>query len=219
MISKVYTQILSVKPQPFHTRMLINPLFFLTEGEDGEERSEPTDYNTIVLSLKIACDYNRDALKTETDPLKKFVNSSVYAKSITFEPQGRQETWFAEEPIKAGSPDILLAKMRPGQEIDCTMHCMLGVGKDHAKFSPVATASYRLLPVIHIKQPILGADAEKFARCFPKGVIKLERDENGERKAVVSEPRKDTVSRECLRHDEFKGKVQLGRIRDHFICK
>ena len=28
---------------------------------------------------------------------------------------------------------------------------------------------------------------------------------------------KDTVSRECLRHDEFKDKVQLGRIRDHFI--
>jgi DNA-directed RNA polymerase I and III subunit RPAC1 len=28
---------------------------------------------------------------------------------------------------------------------------------------------------------------------------------------------KDTVSRECLRHDEFKNKVKLGRVRDHFI--
>jgi DNA-directed RNA polymerase I and III subunit RPAC1 len=25
------------------------------------------------------------------------------------------------------------------------------------------------------------------------------------------------VSRECLRHEEFEGKVKLGRIRDHFI--
>jgi len=28
---------------------------------------------------------------------------------------------------------------------------------------------------------------------------------------------KDTVSRECLRHEEFEGKVKLGRVRDHFI--
>jgi DNA-directed RNA polymerase I and III subunit RPAC1 len=27
----------------------------------------------------------------------------------------------------------------------------------------------------------------------------------------------DTVSRECLRHPEFEGKVKLGRQRDHFI--
>ncbi|KAK1072404.1 DNA-directed RNA polymerase core subunit rpc40, partial [Friedmanniomyces endolithicus] len=40
---------------------------------------------------------------------------------------------------------------------------------------------------------------------------------SGENKAVVADPMKDTVSRECLRHDEFKGKVKLGRVRDHFI--
>jgi len=28
---------------------------------------------------------------------------------------------------------------------------------------------------------------------------------------------RDTVSRECLRHEEFEGKVKLGRVRDHFI--
>lgn len=36
-------------------------------------------------------------------------------------------------------------------------------------------------------------------------------------KAVVMDPMKDTVSRECLRHAEFEGKVKLGRVRDHFI--
>lgn len=34
----------------------------------------------------------------------------------------------------------------------------------------------------------------------------------------IADPRKDTVSREILRHDQFKGKVALGRKRDHFIC-
>lgn len=114
---------------------------------------------------------------------------------------------------------------------DCEMHAIKGIGSDHAKFSPVATASYRLLPTINIIQPILGADAEKFARCFPQGVIGLEtvtksdtakkdsplKGHAGEKMAVVKDARKDTVSRECLRHPEFEGKVKLGRIRDHFI--
>lgn len=34
-------------------------------------------------------------------------------------------------------PDILLAKMRPGQEIHAYMQAVKGTGKDHAKFSPV----------------------------------------------------------------------------------
>jgi DNA-directed RNA polymerase I and III subunit RPAC1 len=56
-----------------------------------------------------------------------------------------------------------------------TMHCNKGIGADHAKFSPVATAYYRLMPQIDILRPILGADAKKFARCFPKGVIRLDK--------------------------------------------
>jgi DNA-directed RNA polymerase I and III subunit RPAC1 len=131
------------------------------------------------------------------------------------------------------NPDILIAKLRPGQEIHCVMHCHKGIGGDHAKFSPVATASYRLLPSITITKPIIGADAKKFARCFPRGVIALEKvspkqarekesgyeGHEGEVYAAVVDPMKDTVSRECLRHPEFKDKVKLGRIQDHFIFK
>ena len=111
------------------------------------------------------------------------------------------------------------------------LHCIKGIGADHAKFSPVATASYRLLPTIDIMRPIIGKDAEKFARCFPRGVIGFERvtaaaasltgsgyeGQEGQKKAVVKDPFRDTVSRECLRHEEFQGKVKLGRVRDHFI--
>jgi DNA-directed RNA polymerase I and III subunit RPAC1 len=44
-------------------------------------------------------------------------------------------------------------------------------------------------------------------------------DHQGEDHAVVADAMKDTVSRECLRHAEFKGKVKLGRIQDHFIFR
>lgn len=187
--------------------------------------------------MQIECTYAdnyKDLLKEgETEPEKLYKSAHVYAKDMTWEPVGRQETYFTEPDgvIKPTNPDILLAKMRPGQVIDIEMHCIKGIGADHAKFSPVATASYRLLPTIDIVKPILGPDAKKFARCFPKGVIGLEkvteqesgRDGSGyegyagEQKAVVRNTFKDTVSRECLRHDEFSGKVKLGRMRDHFI--
>ena len=196
----------------------------LKSGEFSDPNAHVlTDNNTVVMKLQVECTWTEDgkalAKKGERDPEKLYVNSSVYAEHLTFEAKGMQEELFAApNHVRPVNPKILLAKLRPGQKIDLLCHCHKGLGGDHAKFSPVATASYRLLPSIDIKQPILGADAKKFARCFPRGVIELEDDaESGQKKAVVKNPMKDTVSRECLRHDEFKDKVQLGRVRDHFI--
>ena len=190
------------------------------------------DYNTVVLELKAECTNDETAEKGEKDPTKLYKNAHLYAKDMVFKPFGRQEKYFSgEDAIMSTNPDILVAKMRPGQVIDLEMHAVKGVGSDHAKFSPVATATYRLLPTITITKPIIGADAEKFQQCFPEGVIELEKvsrkdaskkgsgyeGHEGQMKAVVKDTMRDTVSRECLRHDEFKGKVKLGRVRDHFI--
>lgn len=208
----------------------------VNDDNDGGDQEEPanTDVNTVVLKLYVRCEWRDNPPKEGvTDPEKLYENSSVYAHQLEFEPIGRQDQHFPAPDglIRPVNPDILLAKMRPGQEIDLEMHCVKGIGADHAKFSPVATATYRLLPTIDIVKPILGDDARKFARCFPKGVIGLENvteEESdqmdsdyegrvGDKKAVVRNTFKDTVSRECLRHQEFQGKVKLGRVQDHFI--
>ncbi|KAL7272601.1 DNA-directed RNA polymerase core subunit rpc40 [Rhizina undulata] len=189
---------------------------WLPKPKPGEEPFPPTDSDTIVLSLKKTCERLPNAPKDSTDPNELYSNHSVYARDLVFEPAGKQVSLFESNPIRAANPDILIAKLRPGQTIECIMHCVKGIGQDHAKFSPVGTASYRLLPVIEIKAPITGKSAERFAACFPAGVIGFE-EENGEKKALVKNARNDTVSREVLRHEEFKGKVELGRVRDHFI--
>lgn len=205
--------------------------------DEDEGSGTPSDYNTVVLRLNVECTWQEGGLQRavagETDPDKLYVNHNVYAKDLKWEPIGRQKEMFPPgEEIRSTNPDILIVKMRPGQSINLSMHAIKGIGQDHAKFSPVATASYRLMPTIDITKPIIGADAKKFARCFPRGVIKLDtvtpldisehrelEGKEGEPKAVVDKPMNDTVSRECLRHPEFKDKVKLGRIRDHFIFK
>lgn len=58
--------------------------------------------------------------------------------------------------------------------VQVMMLFFLCVGKDHAKFSPVATASYRLLPEITLLEPVEGEKAERLKRCFSRGVIDLE---------------------------------------------
>lgn len=200
--------------------------------DDPDSGSNPSDFNTIVLRLDVECTVNPNAAPDEEDPRKLFNHAHVYARDISFHPVGRQESIFVgDDAIQPVNPDILVAKLRPGQKIEMELHCIKGIGADHAKFSPVATATYRLLPDIKILRPIVGEDAKKFAKCFPRGVIDLQtvsREEaeqegsgyeghEGEKKAVVVDPFKDTVSRECLRHDEFKDKVKLGRFRDHFV--
>ncbi|CAK9435813.1 uncharacterized protein LODBEIA_P04860 [Lodderomyces beijingensis] len=177
------------------------------------ESDRYTEDNTIVLTLDVVCTKNLQAPKNSTDPRELYKNSHVYARDLKFEPQGSQLEKYKDHPVEPTDPDILLAKLRPGQEISLRAHCILGMGCDHAKFSPVATASYRLLPVIDIRQPITGDEAKKFQKCFPSGVIGI----NSDGEAYVQDARKDTVSREVLRHAEFEGKVKLGRQRDYFI--
>lgn len=182
-------------------------------NKEADEKDKFTDDNTIVLSLDVMCTHNPNAEKGNNDPENLYRNSKVYARDLKFEPQGKQVELFANNPIVPCDPDILLAKLRPGQEISVRVHCILGIGSDHAKFSPVSTASYRLLPVIDIKEPITGADAKEFQKCFPKGVIGINSDDE----AYVKDARKDTVSREVLRHENLEPKVKLGRKRDHFM--
>ncbi|KAI5963286.1 RPC40 [Candida pseudojiufengensis] len=178
-----------------------------------DEKDRYTEDNTIVLSLDVTCSRNLNAPKDSTNPNELYKNSNVYAKDLKFEPQGSQVEKFKNKPVVPTDPNILIAKLRPGQEISLRAHCVLGIGSDHAKFSPVATASYRLLPVIDILEPITGDLAKKFQKCFPVGVIGI----NKQNEAYVKDARKDTVSREVLRHPEFENKVKLGRKRDHFI--
>lgn len=192
--------------------LAINPdkVLMRMPGDDAD------DSNTVVFHLKAKCERNRSAARGETDPDNLYIGHNVYSEQLVWDPKGGQDEDFADAPPRPVHDKILIAKLRPGQELDLELHCEKGIGKDHAKFSPVATASYRLLPHIQLVKPISGGDVDKLVSCFPPGVIGVT-EEGGERKAFVKDARKDTISREVFRHEEFEDKVKLGRVRDHFL--
>lgn len=66
---------------------------------------------------------------------------TVYSNDIKWVPIGRQGDMFPHgaEQFSVLENDILICKMRPGHEIHAFMYAVKGIGKDHAKFSPVGT--------------------------------------------------------------------------------
>lgn len=131
-------------------------------------------------------------------------------------PQAEQGEQLAADPPRPVHSDILLAKLRPGQTIEVECWCEKGIGKTHAKWSPVATASYRLLPRITFREPVTNEAAAQLKKMCPLNVFDIE-DIGGVPTAVAARPRSCTVCRECVREPEWAERVNLQRVRDHFI--
>lgn len=55
----------------------------------------------------------------------------VYTRHMIWVPLGNQADLFPEGTIRPVHDDILIAQLRPGQEIDLLMHCVKGIGKNH----------------------------------------------------------------------------------------
>ena len=131
--------------------------------------------------------------------------------------------------------DIIIAKLRPGQCIEISMRAIKGIGRDHAKFSAVGTASYKLLPQIEFdwnedikskKRKVKRKDLKYLRDLCPKNVFDIEDHE-----IVAKRVRDCTLCRACIldenvnkmfgkstnvegRYEQF---VKLRKKRDHFI--
>jgi len=192
----------------------VPPAMFKNRSPNGV----PTDQDTIVFKLNVTCEVDKNSSKEKGAP-RKLINEEVLSGDLEWFPQGEQASVFTGAlPLPAPTnKNIVLAKLRPGQEIDMDLHAIKGVGKDHAKWSPVATASYRLHPLVvfNPSKPVPPHLAQKFAKCFSPGVVQVSKD--GEVSIDEQNLRKESMSREVLRHKEFEGCVELKRIRDWFI--
>ncbi|CAG9839960.1 unnamed protein product [Diabrotica balteata] len=184
--------------------------------EDSSATSNEND--SLEYELKIKCSYNKEANKKDSSREEDmYKNNNVYSKHIKWIPVGNQKERFKEADVGPIETDILIAKMRPGHELDLKLVAVKGVGRDHAKFSPVATAFYRLMPDIQLVREVTGDAAYKLQSCFSPGVIGIRNKKDGRKIAVVNNARYDTGSRNVFRYDDLKDAVVMTKIQDHFI--
>lgn len=149
------------------------------------------DSNSLRFKLHVEC--------TKKDPSKPtplnindvhmeeqlFNHSNVYSGDLEWIPIGNQALKFGKNPPKPLHDDILIAKLRPGQEIEMELVCEKGIGKTHAKWSPVCTAYYRLVPDVRIVQDIENEDARELVKMCPTGVFDIEDMGKGKVRAKV----------------------------------
>ena len=209
--------------------------------------------NTLVFKLLVQCKYksnnnnknNKNNLKNMDDlPVElKYEKCNIYSSDIEWVPQRGQieklKEFNHQTPISCVYNDILLAKLRPGQTIEASMKAIKGKGKDHAKWSPVGTAFYKLLPKIEIiNDNIFDNEAKYFYDICPQKVFDIEdltnnqnnnenNKTNHQTKLKVARPRDCTMCRACIDHSSAgaiansisdNDKIKLRRVKDHFIC-
>ncbi|KAH7643345.1 dna-directed rna polymerases i and iii subunit rpac1-like [Dermatophagoides farinae] len=128
----------------------------------NSSEDEATDRNTIRLSLDVQCPINNNG-----------ENLHVYSDSIKWQPIGDQTTRFESEPIRPVDMDILLMKLAPSQQIDAQMECHKGIGKDHAKYCPVAACFYRFVTEFHFDhdKQLEHGELEILKTFFPPGYL------------------------------------------------
>jgi|EP00945_MAST-04E_sp_MAST-4E-sp1_P005794 DNA-directed RNA polymerases I and III subunit RPAC1 len=198
---------------------------------DLQNEDEKTDYNTLVYKLDVTCRRkpNMDMNKTSAEgeetldvDYNALEHGIVYASDLEWQPCGTQEERLNKVAPRPVNEDIVLAKLRPGQKIHLEVHAVRGVGKTHAKFSPVCTAHYRMMPEVVLIKPVYDEKAELLMRLMP-GVFELEsvpeseKKSGNKKKAVVKSPINCTMSRNFMQDEELASSVRVSRIPDHFI--
>ena len=210
-VVNIYQNTSVIPDEVLSHRLGLIPIFAdANEFQYKKDNEEFNEFNAIYCKIHIKCEANKST--------GELVNNEVLSSQIIWTPIGQQAKRFVEtETIRVVHDDILVAKLRPGQEIEAELICVKGIGKTHAKWSPVSTAYYRLMPDIQFKSEISDENAHALKKLCPMGVFDVEVNDMNT-KAIVKNPRNCTTCRECIRYPPFKDIVDLGKIKDHFEC-
>jgi DNA-directed RNA polymerase II subunit RPB3 len=119
-----------------------------------------------------------DALAPLTVTSRDLVSNNELVQPAHFLSQDEQDA--------AHDQGVAIVKMGPGQRLKLKAFARLGISKEHAKWCPVAVATYRFWPVIHINEEQMATltmeQKQELVDVCPDRVLEL--DEMGEIRAV-----------------------------------
>ncbi|GAX73205.1 hypothetical protein CEUSTIGMA_g658.t1 [Chlamydomonas eustigma] len=174
------------------------------------EQTDDNDIVDIVFRLDVKCTGDQTMLITTDD----LVLDGMY-------PDVRPVNY--RDPAGGEPKPIVLVKMRKNQELKLRAIARKGIGKDHAKWIPVATAVFQYMPVITINEALMDemTDAQKTEWCLsdPSGTFKFNQLT---RRVEIEDPEKYRFDGECLLKAEEMGHpgiVDIVQKQDEFIFR
>ena len=122
---------------------------------------------------------------------------------------------FTDDDQEQNQDGVLIVKLRRNQSVKLKAIAKKGVGKEHAKWSPVATVTYSIIPEILINQSLmttLSTDQKKeFVESCPSKVYAHDRDSD---KVLVKDLEACTYCNECLIKAQEWGLDNLVVVRE-----
>nr|CAB3452695.1 unnamed protein product [Digitaria exilis] len=147
------------------------------------ENDVPNERNTIVYKLHVSCEKGSQRITVKSGELEWLPEGSQLSMTSPGQSGGKQKTFTSfsqsqkdilDKPLGVKFKDITIARLGPGQAIELEAHAVKGIGKVHAKWSPVATAWYRMLPEVVFLKQIEGDEAEELVKKCPVKVFDIE---------------------------------------------
>jgi len=119
----------------------------------------------------------------------------------------------------AKSGGILIAKLRKNQQLSLKCIARKGTGKDHAKWSPVATAVFKYTPLIDINHGLLnslnGPEKAAIVESDPSKMFKYDADTDT---FTLTSPESCTYDGEVMKKVNELGKPGLIDVRPGLDC-
>lgn len=189
-----------------------------------------TEHNTVVFKLEVDC-RRQDGIIQNERVLSQALQHLPEGSEIEDETgckfsRNQNDVLGLKTGVQSVIPDILLAKLRPGQCIHLEAHCVKGIGAEHAKWSPVATAWYRLQPEVVLLKEIAGTQAEELIElCRPKDtdshppLFQIQGSIGSALKVVATRGNEHHLEkvRQLTGEAEWANKLEVRKHKDQFI--
>lgn len=168
-----------------------------------EKAEKHNEQNCFCFKLHVKC---------KTVGNQKTMN--IYSKDLIWVPlNANQKNQFQSNPPKVVDKNILITKLAVGQEIELICFLEKGIGKTHAKWSPVSTATYRMKPVFIFNDPekLTKEETLDLINLCPRKVFDIEDGDQIVAKNVLN----CSSCRACI--EKYPKKVVFNKIKHHFI--
>lgn len=195
-------------------RLGLIPLVSKRVGEmKSPLESEEDDFTDVELSLDVTC-LSDSTLEVTSDYL---IADPKYPDIV---PANYTPYHINPELAKDSPNGILLVKLRKNQSLKLKCIARRGIGRDHAKWNPCATAFYQFQPDIRINQALMDTltfeEKTEWVNAWPSKAVKME--PSGQ--VVVDDAEQFQYDEEHIEKQNIMGKPGLCQViqkQDTFV--